>query len=122
MVITYFINYNLSLNKISKAVIYVICAGSILNFFLSMNFKYTFDYKEQADGKDCFDRVNKINIVPIENKTQWSKECVLQEMSTVCHKVWFSGEWYETIAFVFFDKKSLVIAILLLVTGQPPPY
>ncbi len=60
MVITYFLHHNLSF-KILKPIVYLISAGLILNFLLSINFKYTFDYKEQADGKDCFERVKKLN-------------------------------------------------------------
>lgn len=60
MAITYFLNYNLSF-KVIKPIIYIISAALILNFCLSINFKYTFDYKEQADGKDCFNRVKNLN-------------------------------------------------------------
>lgn len=61
LVITYFINYNLNASKISKILVYFICIGFVLNFCLSINFISTFDYKEQTDGKDCFDRVNKLH-------------------------------------------------------------
>ena len=59
MTITYFLNYNLRF-RIVKTIVLIISAGLILNFCLSINFKYTFDYKEQADGKDCFDLVKNL--------------------------------------------------------------
>lgn len=61
LVITFFVNYTFNNSKLSSMIIYLAGIGLIVNFLLSMNFKYTFDYKEQADGKKCFDLVRDLN-------------------------------------------------------------
>lgn len=59
MIITYFLNHTLNF-RVIKPVALMTSAALIINFFLNINFKYTFDYKEQADGKDCFDLVKNL--------------------------------------------------------------
>ena len=53
--------YKLSVYKIVKPITYSICFLLILNFCLSINFKYVFDFKDQADAQECFDKVESLN-------------------------------------------------------------
>ena len=61
IVVVSLINFKLSSNKFIAPGIFAFCFLLIINFTLSANLKYTFDFKEQADSESCFNIVEKLN-------------------------------------------------------------
>lgn len=61
IVIVHFFTYLISPYKLIKTVSYLISAVLLINFIYTANITYAFDYREQADSEDCFNRVKNLN-------------------------------------------------------------
>ena len=92
--VTCFIDFYLY--KITKPIVITVVILLIINFISCINFKYVFDFKEQADAELCFNKLEKLNAKHIGISPELYGVFVNYYQSSTTKKHSYIGDRIET--------------------------